>query len=438
MRIVQTISSLLILFIILPTSVYSQISTGRTKEIIDTLSSDALRGRYAGSDGERLTTEYIKTEFEKYGLVPAGDEGSYFQNINKFGVELISESLLLNKKAVSTSDFFIDTDRSDWMLKKAKSLKVITLGEEDDFKDQRESLIKTTEPTLVWVQGDMNQQQMSQLKIKLSNKENYLDQLDGTRNIIWVKDQPEVRQKFKKIKLSFQQKTHQIVMRNVMAKIEGNGPRAKEVVMIGAHHDHIGILQQIQGDSIANGADDNASGVSAVLQLAEYFGKRRIKYPRTILFVTFTAEELGLIGSDYMANHMSDEELKNIVALINIEMIGKPSVNGKRKAYITGYDKSTLGAQMAETVLKNRINFKLFADPYEDLDLFMRSDNAPFAVRGVIAHTVSSTDIDFDTYYHTVNDEAETLNYQNIVDVIKGLSVAIEPIVRGRITPKLK
>ncbi|MBB3697605.1 M20/M25/M40 family metallo-hydrolase [Flammeovirga yaeyamensis] len=435
MRIVQTFILLFALIFSLQNDVKAQISVARTQEIVDTLASNQLRGRLAGSEGERLTTEYIKNEFEKLGLVPAGEDGTYFQNIKKFAVEGISESLLINKEAVKSNQFFIDTDVEEWASKKKKEFSVVTLKESENFNDKRKELMKSNQPTFVWVQGDMNLIAMKKLKNKLSNKE-YLEEIDGARKIVWVEDIPASREKFKKLSFTFQQKIHNIVMRNVMARLEGSGPRAKETIMIGAHHDHIGILEPIQNDSIANGADDNASGVSAVLQLAEYFAKRRMKYPRSILFVTFTAEEMGLVGSEYMASQMSDEELKNIKAMINFEMIGKPSVNGKRKAYMTGYDQSTLGKQLAQTVLKDRINFKIFADPYEDMDLYFISDNASFVKRGVIAHTISSTDIDFDSYYHTVNDEAETLNYQNIVDVIKGMAVGIEPLVRGRFTPR--
>ncbi|WP_281614421.1 M20/M25/M40 family metallo-hydrolase [Flammeovirga sp. SubArs3] len=433
MRIVQTFSLVFAFFLVIQKSANAQISVARTQEIIDTLASDHLKGRYAGTEGEYITTEYIKDQFEKVGLKPAGENGTYFQTITKYYKSVQVEELFLNKILISKSDYFIDTNEKLVILKKAKGVKVVDLPEDQSFLNFREELIKSNELTLVWVKGDQHIQAMRNSKDK-NTTGRYTDKLEADHTIIWVKENEKVKEKFKKMLLHYSQNVEEVKMRNVMAKIEG-GAKPNEVVMISAHHDHIGILKPIQGDSIANGADDNASGVSAVIQLAEHYARRKMKYPRTILFTTFTAEEMGLVGSSYMADHMSEEELKSIVAMVNIEMIGKTSANGKRKAYITGYDKTNLGKIMAQTVLKNKMNFKFFPDPYDELHLFMRSDNAPFAAKGVPAQTVSSTDIDFDTYYHTVNDEIKTLNYQNIVDVIQGIAIGIEPVIKGRSTP---
>ncbi|AZQ63045.1 M28 family peptidase [Flammeovirga pectinis] len=433
MRIVQTFVLLFIVLISISNSnVYAQISVQTTKYIIDSLSSDILRGRLAGSEGEHIATDFISNEFKKLGLTPAGDNGTYFQVLTKYSKVVEKNALSLNKLPISEGDFFVDTNVESIYSKKLKDIAVKEIPEGTSFQEFRKQLISSDQLTFVWVKSKEHLISLSQL-IASEVRKPYQESIASPQRIIWVKDNPTIRAKFKKIVIDFSQDVEKVEMRNVMAKLKG---ATEQTVMISAHHDHLGILKTIQGDSIANGADDNASGVSAVIQIASYFAKRKNINKRTLLFTTFTAEELGLVGSTYMASKMTEEELKNIVAMVNIEMIGKTSANGKRKAYITGYNKSSLGKIMSGNVLANRkVKFKFFADPYEDLNLFMRSDNAPFAAKGVPAHTVSSTDIDFDSFYHTVNDEPSTINYNNVVEVTKGIIVGIEPIVKGRETP---
>ena len=123
---------------------------------------------------------------------------------------------------------------------------------------------------------------------------------------------------------------------NVVGKIEGN--RKDEIVLFTAHYDHIGIQNVVEGDSIANGANDNASGVTAVIELARYFQSLG-KPERTLLFVGFTAEEIGGYGSQYFSQQVNPD---HIVAMFNIEMIGKPAISGPNTAWITGYDNRVL------------------------------------------------------------------------------------------------
>ena len=125
---------------------------------------------------------------------------------------------------------------------------------------------------------------------------------------------------------------------NVIGCIKGK-EKKDEFVIISAHYDHLGTKDNLEGDKIFNGANDNASGVAAVLALAEFFSKNKINN-RTILFVAFTAEEMGLLGSRYFGKQVNPEE---IIAGINIEMIGKESPFGPKTAWITGFDRSSFG-----------------------------------------------------------------------------------------------
>jgi len=130
-----------------------------------------------------------------------------------------------------------------------------------------------------------------------------------------------------------------IVGYNIVGYIEGNDPELKkEFVILGAHYDHIGNGKTVNGDSIANGANDDASGTVAVLEWAKYFSKTKSN-KRSLLFTLYAAEEMGLKGSGHLANRLKEEQL-NLYTMINFEMIGVPRGVREITAYITGYEKS--------------------------------------------------------------------------------------------------
>ena len=215
---------------------------------------------------------------------------------------------------------------------------------------------------------------------------------------------------------------------NVVGVLEGK-EKKDEFVVVSAHYDHLGVLKAVNGDSIANGADDDASGVTAVLTLAKYF-KDKDNNVRSIVFVAFTAEEKGLWGSNYFGTQVNPDE---IVAGINIEMIGKDSKFGPKTAFLTGFERSDFG----EIIQKNLkgTDYKLFPDPYKEFQLFYRSDNASLARLGIPAHTFSTCPIDKDVYYHTVDDEVETLDVGTITETIRAIAVGTRSIIDGSTTP---
>ena len=187
---------------------------------------------------------------------------------------------------------------------------------------------------------------------------------------------------------------------NVIGVLEGKS-LPNEYVIISAHYDHLGIDHKKEGDNIYNGANDNASGTTAVLALAEYF-KKLDNNERSLIFVAFTAEEMGLIGSRYFGKNINPND---IVAGINIEMIGKESPYGKNTAWLTGFDRSDFGEIIQKTLSDTK--YKLFADPYPTQNLFFRSDNAALARLGITAHTFSTTPMEKGSHYHKVTDEYE-------------------------------
>ena len=119
--------------------------------------------------------------------------------------------------------------------------------------------------------------------------------------------------------------------------------------------------------------------------------------------------------------------------MFNIEMIGTESKWGKNSAYITGFDKSDMG-----TILqKNLINtaFKFYPDPYPQENLFLRSDNAQLAKRGVPAHTISTSKMDSEKFYHQLGDEIGTLDLNNMTEVIRSIALSAGSIISGKDTP---
>jgi len=233
----------------------------------------------------------------------------------------------------------------------------------------------------------------------------------------------------KSFRASFTNTIAELPLFNVVGMLPGKS-KPNEYLIFSAHYDHIGIIKPVGQDSIANGADDDASGVSAVISLANYY-KKRNDNARTLLFAAFTAEEIGLVGSNHFAQQINADE---VVAMINIEMIGKDSRFGPNSLYVTGYNQSDL----AEIMQRNAkdTGFTFHPDPYPTQNLFYRSDNASLAAVGVPAHTFATVQIDKDQYYHTVDDEVETLDVENITSSIKAIAVGARSIVAGEDTPR--
>jgi Zn-dependent M28 family amino/carboxypeptidase len=214
---------------------------------------------------------------------------------------------------------------------------------------------------------------------------------------------------------------------NVVGMIPGR--RSDEFVLFSSHYDHLGFERPMFGDSIANGANDNASGTAAVVALAKYFASRGTP-ERTLLFAAFTAEEAGGFGSRHYSRQLNADQ---VVAMFNIEMIGKPAAAGPNVAWITGFDQSSFGQILQQGVAGS--GFQFVPDPHVGFRLFSRSDNVTLARLGVPAHSISTTPIDTDPDYHKVSDEVETLDQANMLRTIQAIARGAEPIVSGAATP---
>ena len=217
---------------------------------------------------------------------------------------------------------------------------------------------------------------------------------------------------------------------NVAGMIPGKS-KPDEFVVFSGHYDHLGIGKGMKPDSIYNGADDDASGITAVIELAKYY-KQLNNNERTLIFVAFTNEEHGESGSRYFTTTVNPDK---VVAGFNIEMIGKPSKWGQNSAFITGFERSDFG-----TILQKNLkgtSFTFYPDPYPGERLFYRSDNATLAQAGVPAHTISTDQIADppDPDYHKVTDEIKTLDMANITPAIRAIALSSKTIVSGKDTP---
>ena len=232
---------------------------------------------------------------------------------------------------------------------------------------------------------------------------------------------------------------------NVIAAFVGTSC-PEETIIFSAHYDHVGTLSTNPfpsvkgrgharpGDTIFNGANDDASGTSALIALARYFGMLG-KNDRSIIFIAFAGEELGLLGSKYASANFHPE---NIKAMINIEMIGRPISRKRMKPYMTGANLSNLQLLMNQRLheLDEQSYGKNFfeRDRFSSENLFARSDNYWFAMRGVPAHTIIGSSPE-DDFYHSPADEATTLDYHFMANIVKGIALASMQFTHGRAAP---
>ena len=233
----------------------------------------------------------------------------------------------------------------------------------------------------------------------------------------------------KEFKIKAEIKMEETRFANVVGQIPGRDKK-NEFVVFSGHYDHLGVkAQPVNGDSIYNGANDDASGTTAVIMLAQHFAKQR-NNARTLLFVAFTAEEIGGFGSRYFSQQLDPAQ---VMAMFNIEMIGTESRWGKNSAYITGFEKSDMG-----TILQKNLkgsSFQFMPDPYTKENLFYRSDNATLARLGVPAHTIATAKMEGEPNYHQLTDEVSTLDLDNMAKIIEAIALSSATIIKGTDTP---
>ena len=440
------------------------VSEGKIKSHIYFLASDALRGRDTGSPELDIAAEYIASRFREYGVEPIN--GSYFQEV-PFKTVAPPQQGVLNTGgltlAVGDDVLLLDGGNGNW----EEEMVYIGYGTEADFKKNKvegkivvalcgskgeqdprtwtrlsaEKKKRVTESGALGLIELYNSTKVpwSLLVRYLHGERTVLDNGEESVMHLWVNDSNNERAKvFDQKKATVSLKIEGMVVqkfnsKNVVGILPGTDPDLKEeFMMYSAHYDHVGVgVPNDEGDSIYNGSRDNAVGTVTVLAMAENAAKFPTK--RSSLFVLFTAEEIGLLGSQYAAENPV-VPLEKVVYCFNSDNGG---YNDTSLATIIGLPRTTADQEIIKAC--DTYGLKAIDDPAPEQGLFDRSDNVNFAKKGVPAPTFSmgftAFDAEIGKYYHQQTDNPETLNYAYLVKFFKSYVYAGRLIANRDVRP---
>lgn len=391
------------------------------RRIVTTLASDEMEGRRAFTEGIEKAAAFIETELSYIGLEPWSETEGFRQTFSAYQLRPANVTVVLNGMAVGPDNLF-SVPGSDSIAWETGDVEILTVYSEHELRAAFGAALGSRSDRLVLV--DPAAEDVFRMAKQFVAGGHRTLELGQTGSSVFVLGEPPSVETMS-VMAHFYVDT--LALTNLVGRIDGK--RADEIVLFSAHYDHIGIQAPVEGDSIANGANDDASGVAGVMELARIFAKMD-QPERTLLFSFFTAEELGGYGSRHFSEQLDPDR---IVAMFNLEMIGKPATNGPNTAWITGFDKSDFGAILQRSVEGTEYSF--YADPYPGQNLFYRSDNATLARKGVPAHTISTTPIDVDQDHHRVSDEAETLDFDHMANTVGAIIAGARTIVSGEATP---
>lgn len=403
-----------------------------TKDYVDrlikTLSSDDMQGRATFTPGIDKAASFIEKEFKAIGLKPLTGNTGYRQTFYKYSITPLSQEVSLNGKSIPTKDAVVYNTTAETLTFNNTSPESWTrFNPEKDFFSQFRALSRTKKNQVILVNPkfdkDLNRIREAIKRGTMADEKDLKSESPSGMVFIMTSDTT-----VNSFNVSVKNKVTKMPLFNVAGMIPGKS-KEKELVVFSGHYDHLGIIKAVEGDSIANGADDDASGTTAMIALAKYY-KKLNNNERTLIFVAFTAEEIGGFGARYFSEQLNPDE---VVAMFNIEMIGKESKFGKNAAFITGYERSDFGKILQKNL--DGTGFMFHPDPYPQQNLFYRSDNATLAALGVPAHTISTDQIDTDKLYHSVKDDYSSMDIDNILSTIKAIAKSAVTIIKGTDTP---
>jgi Zn-dependent M28 family amino/carboxypeptidase len=392
------------------------IDTKEVQRIESVLASDDMRGRRSGTPDIDRAADFIADEFKKAGLQPYQGT-SFLQPFWMQRPKMTSLKYEANGVDADTKNVIVITSEPDLKVNEKSGYRIENITGGENLFQRAQSIVSAQKNTIVYVDKSLAQNFSRLMFLKKQ-------MFKSPANTIFVLgEQP------KQFTIKAEHNFDESKYSNVVGIIPGKS-RKNEYVIFSGHYDHLGIAREpVNGDSIYNGANDDAAGTTAVIMLANYF-KRLGNNERTLVFVAFTAEEVGGYGSQYFSRQFDPSQ---VVAMFNIEMIGTDSKWGNNSAYITGYEKSNMGE-----ILQNNLKgsgFTFYPDPYPEQSLFYRSDNATLAKLGVPAHTISTSKMDNEPNYHKVSDEISTLDLDNMAQIIKAIALSSKTIISGADTP---
>lgn len=423
------------------------------------LSSDELKGRYTGSEGNNIAARFIATHLKAYGFQSPQGAENYYQPVSIVKTKAPGRSSLtvhktdfayqddyimmnggsvnLNAEAVFAGHGWVDRENEidDYAGLDVKGKIVFVLGGRPDASDPRATFAAmSTKQQLAKERGAAALFEIYTLnfpwqffKRYFSGSSNRLasdeEQTNSDGNPLpygWIKnfseDQSYQRLKDgKKVKVDLMSsgfEKEKIPSQNVIGVLEGSDPELRnEYVLLTAHYDHVGVGKQGSGattdqDSIFNGARDNAMGTVAMLTAAKTLALERPK--RSVIVLAVTGEEIGLLGSSYYADNPILPLDKTIFNL-NSDGAGYNDTD-----YVSVFGFGRTGTDDHITSAARAVGLEVFPDPAPEQNLFDRSDNVSFARKGVPALTISpgitSFDEQINKYYHQVTDEADSVD----------------------------
>jgi len=394
------------------------INVAEVERIEKILSSDEMQGRRTFTPGIDKAAAFIADEFKKAGLQMPDGQSSYLQSFVMVRPSFVSAKGNLDGTELSSNDIIVFTTKQNVSINEKSGYEIVKIAATDSFVNKAFPIIAGNKNVVVLVDPAHAAPFKNLVRRKRESKP--VDRVvayvltDKTPTAFTI----EAEHKITEMKLS-----------NVVGIIPGKSKKDEYVVFSG-HYDHLGIGKpNAAGDSIFNGANDDASGTTAVIMLANHF-KKLNNNERTLVFAAFTAEEVGGFGSRYFSEQF---DAAKVMAMFNIEMIGTESKWGTNSAFITGYEKTDMGKILEKNLEGSQ--FKFYPDPYPQQQLFYRSDNATLARLGVPAHTISTSKMDSEKYYHTQDDEFETLDMKNMAEIIKAIALSSATIVAGKDSP---
>lgn len=393
------------------------INATEVRRIESVLASDSMHGRRAGTADIDKAADFIANEFKKAGLQPI-EGNSFLQQFVMLRPKLTSLKYEVNGEDADTKNVIVVTSQTDLKVNEKSGYEIGKISAGDNLFQKVQSIVRANKNVIVFVDNSFAQNFPRLINFKRQI-------FPSNTNAIFVLADEVPKEFTIKAEHTFEE----IKFANVVGILPGK-TRKNEYVIFSGHYDHLGIARQpMNGDSIYNGANDDAAGTTAVIMLANYF-KKYNNNDRTLVFAAFTAEEVGGFGSQYFSRQFDPAQ---VVAMFNIEMIGTESKWGKNSAYITGYEKTNMG-EILQSNLKGS-GFEFYPDPYTTQNLFYRSDNATLARLGVPAHTISTSKMDNEPNYHKVSDEVSTLDMDNMAEIIKAIAISSKSIVSGKDTP---
>lgn len=416
------------------------------------LASDAMQGRGSGTPFERVTAEYVGSQFMQFGLEPAGDpiydgKPGYVQNVSnkrntfagvptlKFGATTLEHGkemivmranaaalsgqvrkvALTDKPATGTAAFVSMGDMATGNL--MQSLQTVMSGDAsivivEETAQTRSAWATTAARPITWTTSSAPTKQSVLIIVSKQAAAEISSLPAGTKiDFGGVLGPVQTRNTW-----------------NAIGKITGTDAKLKsEVILLSSHLDHVGVRENAPGDDkIFNGADDDASGTTAVMEMARVLSAAK-RPKRTIYFVCFGSEESGGAGATYFVNNLPFPKEK-LVANLEFEMIGRPDEKVKpEELWLTGYERSNLGPELAKR------GAKLVQDPHPTENFFQRSDNYTLARQGIIAHTVSSFGLHKD--YHQASDEVKTIDFSHMTRSINSMVKPIQWLVNSNFVP---